>query len=229
MKIMKIVLLATVVLLSIFSSEAQHISSGTLVQPCGVALKDAPALRGYRLGMNIGDVRGDFITRRASRSTEDYLKAEFDDSTYYLTFENKKLKVIAIFFKTLRFENLDLFVAHLNKMLNLPGAWKKQSSEQIEIERRIPELEKELLTLAALRELMLQLHGTNCREAKKLGKEIPKLILARAKLEEKRQIGQRLACDGFSVIAFIDSSIEKNVPAITLFTSDPENDLTLRP
>lgn len=229
MKIMKIVLLVTIVLLSIFSFEAQDKSSGTLVQRCGVALKDAPAPRGYRLGMNIGDVKEDFITKRASRSTGDYLKAEFDDATYYLTFENEELKEIAIFFKTLRFENLELFVAHLNKMLNLPGTWKKQSSEQIEMEGRIRELENELLTLAALRELMLQLHGRNCREAKKIAKEIPKIILAMAKLEEKRQIGSILACDGFSILAFIDNSIEKDVPAIIFFTSEPEVDLRLRP
>ena len=212
-----------IVLLSIYSCSAQN--SRTPGSPCDLTLKDSPVLEGYSLGMDITGLDPKAISRKAEYSREDYIKAETTDSTYYLTFENKKLRMITVLYRSLKFNDLEAFVAHLNKKLNLPNAWEKQTDEQIEIEKEVPELEQKLTTMVALRDMMLQIHGKNCREAKKIGREIPALVRTRALLDEKRQIGSRLECNGFSIISFIDNSIEKGVPAIHLYIPVKENAL----
>lgn len=226
---LKTIFRSSIVLLSIFSCLAQHDLSQTTNQLCNLTLRDSPAPAGYRLSMNIADVDQNKISRKAARYNENYIKAEFDDSTYYLTFENEKLRLITVQYKSLRFANLDAFVSYLNESMHLPDLWQKQTPEQIEIEKQMPELDEQLATLTALRALMLQIHGRNCGHAKRLDKEIPKMLAKIVGLEEKRQIGSRLSCKGFSIIAFIDNSIEQGVPSIHLFLPEKGNEIRLKP
>ena len=221
----KTIFLSTVLLLlGAFSCFAQiGPVQGAVSQPCRLTPNDSPALHGYKLGMDVSNVKPADIAKRAEYQGEELIKAEYDDSTFYLTFENKKLVIITALFKELKFDNVDAFQEYLDKKLSSPGVWRKQTPEQIEIEKQMPKLEQELATLVALRGLMLQLHGKKCREAKKIEKEIPRILRTKVVLAEKRQIGSRLSCNGFSIVAFIDNSIEKGVPAIHLFSTDVEN------
>lgn len=224
---MKAVLQLMIILSGVLSCPAQ--GNPLPNQPCRLSLRDLPALEAYKLGMDIVDVDLSKIISRNARYNEDYIKTKSGDSTYYLTFENKKLRLITVQYRSLKVENLDAFTAYLNKSLNLPDSWKKQTPEQIEIEKHIPDFDQQLKTLMALRAIMLQLHGWKCGHAKRIEKEIPKLLTTVEKLEEKRQIGSRLSCNGFSIIAFLDNSIEPAVPSLHLFLPEKGNDVRLKP
>lgn len=220
---MKTIVPSFIVLLCIYSCLAQNGTSLTPVQSCKLSLRDSPGLQGYKLGMDISEVNTSQIAGRAGDINETYIKTVNNDSTSYLTFEFKKLKTITVLYKSLKFESLDPFVSYLNKTFNFPDMWIKQTPQQIEIEYKLAVYEEQLATVIALRNLMFQIHGRNCRQAKRMEREIPKIVRAEAKLLEKRQIGSRLYCDGFLVSAFIDNSIEKGVPAVHLFLPKKAN------
>lgn len=80
-----------------------------------------------------------------------------------------------------------------------------------------------MATVVELRNLMFQIHGRNYRQAKRMEREIPKLLKAESRLQQQRQIGSRLNCDRFSLSAFIDNSIDKAVPALHLFLPEPKS------
>lgn len=229
MQAVKAIFQSSIVLLSIFSCLAQENSAQAAGGPCNLILPDSPSPVGYRLGMDIADIDPSTISRKAERYNEDYIKSDQGDSTYFLTFENKKLRLITVIYRSLRFANLDAFVTYLNESVNLPDSWKKQTPEQIDVEKQMRELDQQLVTLTALRALMLQFHGRNCGHARRIDKEMPKMLAKIVRLEEKRQIGSPLSCNGFSIIAFIDNSIGQGISSIHLFLSEKVSVVPLTP
>lgn len=93
-----------IVLLGVYSCSAQNTLAP--VPPCALTLKDIPVLEGFSLSMEISAVDSKSVIRKAEYSGEDFIKTEAPDSTYYLTFENKKLKLITVLYKSLKFDNL---------------------------------------------------------------------------------------------------------------------------
>ena len=229
MQKMKAMLKQIFVLLGIVSCIADGGFSQTTLRPCKLTVNDSPVLRGYRLGMNLAEIDRSNIVETATYHEENSVKVQYDDSTYYLTFENSKLRLMSVFYKSLHFNDLQAFVTHLDTELNLPDSWTKQTPEQIDIEKTLPDIEEQFATALALRGLMLQIHGKKCRHARRMERAIPKMIAARAELETKRQIGWKLSCQGFSVIAFIDNSIEKGIPSLHLFLPETSDGLRIKP
>jgi hypothetical protein len=221
---MKMILGLLFIFLSMSSCFASDNKSRKMLLPCELDINESPVLQDFRLGMEINRVGQNNIIQKSENNYETLFKVDFPDSTYFLDFylvsEKKQLSLITALYKSLKFNNLDEFTAYLNKTLNLPDSWKKQTPEQIQIEKLVHQLDQKIAVLFARRDDFYQRHGKNCREAKEIEeKEIPKYQTIKASFEGKRQIGSRLDCNGFSIIAYIDNSIEQNIPAIHLFLS----------
>lgn len=221
---MKIILGLLLIFLSMFSCFGLNHKSQPTLLPCELTIKESPVLQNYKLGMEVTQVNQNNIIQKAENNYETLLKTDSQDTTFYLDFflisETKQLSLITALYKSIKFKNLDDFTVYLNKTLNLPNSWKKQTPEQIQIEKTVHQIDQKIAVLFAKRDDFYQRHGKNCREAKKIEeKEIPKFQMIKASFENKRQIGSRLDCQGFSIIAYIDNSIEQNTPAIHLFLS----------
>lgn len=221
---MKIILGLVFILLGIFSCFGFENKSRPTLSQCELTLKESPVLQNYKLGMEVTQVNQNNIIQKAENNYETLLKTDSQDTIFYLDFflisETKQLSLITALYKSVKFKNLDDFTVYLNKTLNLPNSWRKQTPEQIQIEKTVHQIDQKIAVLFAKRDDFYQRHGKNCREAKKIEeKEIPKFQMMKASFESKRQIGSRLDCQGFSIIAYLDNSIEQNTPAIHLFLS----------
>lgn len=221
---MKIILGSLLILLNIFSCLASDYKARQILPLCELTLKESPVLQNYKLGMDVTEAGQNNIIQKAENNYETLLKADFQGTTYFLDFyligENKQLSLITALYKSIKFKDLDDFTNYLNKNLNLPDSWKKQTPEQIQIEKLVHQIDQKIAVLFAKRDDFYERHGKNCREAKKIEeKEIPKFQMIKSSYESKRQIGSRLDCNGFSIIAYLDNSIEQNIPAIHLFLS----------
>jgi len=225
---MKIILGLGIILLSIFSCFGLENKARSFLSPCELSLRESPTLQNYKLGMEVTQINQNSIVQKAENNYETLLKTDSQDTTFYLDFflisETKQLSLITALYKSVKFKNLDEFTVYLNKTLNLPDSWKKQTPEQIQIEKTVHQIDQKIAVLFAKRDDFYQRHGKNCREAKKIEeKEIPKFQMMKASFESKRQIGSRLDCKGFSIIAYLDNSFEQNIPAIHLFLAFKPN------
>lgn len=212
------------IFLCMFSCFASDKNAGQLPSSCELTINESPILQNYKLGMDVAQIGQNNIIQKAENNYETLLKSDFQDSTYFLDFflisEKKQLSLITALYKSQKFKDLEDFTDYLNKTLNLPDSWKKQTPEQIQIEKLVHQIELKIAVLFAKRDDFYQRHGKNCREAKEIEeKEIPKYQTIKASYESKRQIGSRLDCNGFSIIAYLDNSVEQNIPAIHLFLS----------